>query len=187
MATKRKPADRYHHGDLRAAIVASAWKVVSKGGVDALSLRAVAEALGVSHAAPAHHFAGKDGLLDALREEAWRRFADELEPCLNAAEPLRATGRVYVRFATAHPEQMELMFRRGAAPTADARRAWAALSGAVKSELKSQRVDDAVVAWAMVHGLASLLRDLPRADGASDDAVLVEKAITCVVRGLATR
>ena len=79
MASRKKPAAKYHHGDLRSGLVTTAWDMVAKKGVDALSLRAVADALGVSHAAPAHHFRDKHALLDALRAEAWRRFADALE------------------------------------------------------------------------------------------------------------
>lgn len=185
MATRKKPADRYHHGDLRAAIVATAWKVVSKRGVEALSLRAVAEALGVSHAAPGHHFEGREGLLEALRQEAWRRFADELEQGLKAREPLRATGRAYVRFAREHPRQMELMFHGGGAPSADSRRAWSALAQASKRQLGEAAGDvDAAVAWAMVHGVASLLLGLPLPEGVGEEA-LIERALSCVAKGLA--
>ena len=73
MASRKKPTAKYHHGDLRTALVATAWDMVARRGVDALSLRAVADALGVSHAAPAHHFPDKESLIDALRAEAWRR------------------------------------------------------------------------------------------------------------------
>ncbi|MGV3622934.1 MAG: TetR/AcrR family transcriptional regulator [Archangium sp.] len=183
MATKKKPADQYHHGDLRSAIVQTAWKVVSKSGLDALSLRAVAEVLGVSHAAPGHHFAGKEGLIEALRQEAWKRFADELEPGLTEKEPLRATGRIYVRFAREHPRQVELMFRAGE-PSADSQRAWNALATATKKQLgESMTATDAVVAWAMVHGLASLLLGGAMPPGVKEDE-LIERALTTVARGL---
>ena len=99
MASRKKPAAKYHHGDLRAAIVATAWEVVAKKGVDSLSLRAVADALGVSHAAPAHHFPDKESLREALCAEAWRRFADALElaPALIAARSLSHAARIFMR------------------------------------------------------------------------------------------
>lgn len=184
MATKKKPVDQYHHGDLRSAIVATAWKVVSKGGVDALSLRAVAEVLGVSHAAPGHHFAGKDGLIEALRQEAWKRFADVLEPGLKERDPLRATGRAYVKFAREHPRQVELMFRGGGEPSVDSLRAWNALASATRKQLgESMTQTDSVVAWAMVHGVASLLLGGAIPEGVNEDQ-LIERALSCVANGL---
>ena len=182
MATKKKPVDQYHHGDLRSAIVGTAWKVVSKSGVDALSLRAVAEVLGVSHAAPGHHFAGKDGLIEALRQEAWKR-SDELEPGLKEKDPLRATGRADVKFARAHPRQVELMFRSGGEPSVDSLRAWNAVASAAKQQLGSSSPADAVVAWAMVHGVASLLLGGALPDEVDEDD-LIERALSCVAKGL---
>lgn len=193
MGARKKPAAKYHHGDLRSAIVASAWSVVAKRGVEALSLRSVADALGVSHAAPAHHFPDKNALLAALRAEAWRRFADALE----AAEPegLRALGRAYVAFATGHPRQMQLMFRVGGQPTAEigeeGGRAWASLSRAVASEVGPERAADleelnlmAAAAWAGVHGLAALLTEvaLPAPFAAGD--ALRERVLDVVLAGL---
>ncbi len=56
----------YHHGDLRAQLINGAVEVIREQGVEALSLRALARRLGVSHAAPARHFANKDALLNAI-------------------------------------------------------------------------------------------------------------------------
>lgn len=155
-ARRKKPASKYHHGDLRSALVATAWSVVARDGVDGLSLRAVAEALGVSHAAPAHHFPDKASLIAALRVEAWRRFAD----ALSAGQGLRAIGRVYVKFARSHPRQVQLMFGPGE-PNEHAARAWALLRTAV-SEVIGPKASVAELdamssaAWAGVHGLATL-------------------------------
>src|SRR4051812_20284622 len=101
MAARKKPAAKYHHGDLREALLRTAWNLVSRRGVEALSLRSVADEVGVSHAAPAHHFRGKQALVDALRAEAWLRFASALEAAEESG--LRALGRTYVAFAMEHP------------------------------------------------------------------------------------
>jgi AcrR family transcriptional regulator len=194
MASRKKPAAKYHHGDLRSAIVSIAWETVAKKGVDSLSLRAVAEALGVSHAAPAHHFPDKEALLDALRAEAWRRFAEALEA--EEAAGLRALGRAYVTFATEHPRQMQLMFRSGTPPTAEigahGSRAWAALSRAVAKELGPKRAADArelnamaAAAWAGVHGLAALLTEVALPDVLSR-AGLRERVLDVVLAGIAS-
>ena len=56
-------------------------------------MRAVAEALGVSHAAPAHHFDDKESLLQDLRRQAWSNFADALVSAGDAQDALRHMGR----------------------------------------------------------------------------------------------
>src|SRR5215213_5284560 len=60
----RKAPGRYHHGDLRNALLAAAWSALEQGGIESLSLRSLAQALGVSYAAPANHFSSKEDLLD---------------------------------------------------------------------------------------------------------------------------
>src|SRR5689334_10951829 len=62
-AERQRP---YHHGDLRRALLAAAVKMIAEAGPGALSLRALARRIGVSHAAPAHHFSDKAGLLTAV-------------------------------------------------------------------------------------------------------------------------
>ena len=66
----------YHHGNLRAALLAQAERTLADGGD--LSLRELARQIGVSHAAPRRHFAGKQALLDALAEDGFERLGAEL-------------------------------------------------------------------------------------------------------------
>jgi len=169
---KKKPVDRYHHGDLRNALIAQAWAIIDKRGQSALSMRAVAEALGVSHGAPAHHFADKDALLSELRTQAWGAFADALESAGDAPDALRHMGRAYVAYALAHPQRMALIFRSSSSeqlPETEAQsmRAWAALSTAVARHIGPTRAADqrllsvlSVAAWAQAHGLAMLWTDV---------------------------
>ena len=74
--TDPQPAEapRYHHGDLRAALLAAAETELDERGVESFSLRGVARRAGVSHAAPAHHFRDVRGLLTALAAEGFARF-----------------------------------------------------------------------------------------------------------------
>ena len=65
---------RYHHGDLRATLLASAEEMLREKGVAALSLRELARAAGVSHAAPSRHFKDKQALLDEMATEMYRRM-----------------------------------------------------------------------------------------------------------------
>ena len=191
MAARKKPAAKYHHGDLRAALVATAWTVVARQGMEALSLRAVADELGVSHAAPAHHFKDKAALLDALRAEAWRRFADALEE----KEDLRAVGRAYIAFAQAHPRQMRLMFGSGPHPTEEIAtqggRAWAALTAAVAKQVGPKRAADvkelsalSMAAWSAVHGFAGLMNEVALPEGLTSSEALRERVLDVVLAGL---
>ena len=69
-ATEKGPSGRpYHHGDLRRAILTAALDVIAADGPSGLSLRDLARRAGVSHAAPAHHFKDRAGLLTAIA--AW--------------------------------------------------------------------------------------------------------------------
>ena len=68
----------YHHGDLRSAVLAAAEKILETEGVDALTLRAVARMVGVSHTAPKNHFGDLEGLLSELAAVGYRRFGAAL-------------------------------------------------------------------------------------------------------------
>ena len=66
LAAKRVGRENYHHGDLQAALTDSAIDLVRKTGPDHLSLRAVAEQVGVSPSAVYHYFPDKDSLISAV-------------------------------------------------------------------------------------------------------------------------
>src|ERR1700682_5211672 len=68
----RQPRDRYHHGDLRRALIVEAAHTIQAKGVDALTLRAVGQKLGVSRTALYRHFADKSALVAAVAGEGFR-------------------------------------------------------------------------------------------------------------------
>lgn len=105
----------YHHGRLRAVLLAEAERTLRQDGIEALSLRELARQAGVSHAAPRRHFADRQALLDALAEAGFTRLTDEVSTAAGAAGQdyrarLRAAAAAYVRFATRDAALMELMF-----------------------------------------------------------------------------
>ena len=72
----------------KAVILAEAAELVAERGADGISLRELARAAGVSHAAPAHHFADRRGLFTALAAEGWRMLAAALaRPGPNSSTP----------------------------------------------------------------------------------------------------
>ena len=106
---------RYHHGDLRAALVERATDVVAEGGVDALSMRELARDLGVSHAAPSRHFADRRALLDAVAVSGFDRLrvALDLTPSPAGAsfeDRLGLHAACYVRFALRNAPLLAVMF-----------------------------------------------------------------------------
>jgi AcrR family transcriptional regulator len=105
----------YHHGNLRAALLAQAERTVRERGVQALTLRELAREVGVSHGAPRRHFPDRQALLDALAEAGFARLGAELRTAVEGAGEdfparLRATAVAYVQFATRDAALLELMF-----------------------------------------------------------------------------
>lgn len=107
-----KPA--YHHGDLRQTLIEAALRTVERAGAEALSLRELAEAAGVSRAAPYRHFADRDDLLAHVAARGFEDLNREDEAALagpgDGATRLRAASRVYVDFAERRPGLFKLMF-----------------------------------------------------------------------------
>ncbi|BBY81834.1 TetR/AcrR family transcriptional regulator [Mycolicibacterium pulveris] len=153
----------YHHGDLRAAILARAAELVAERGADGVSLRELARAAGVSHAAPAHHFTDRRGLFTALAAEGWRLLAAELA---EATPEFIDAALAYVRFALDHPGHYAVMFDRSLVNPEDPE--LIAAVGAAGSELAQgvgTLADDraiadpqaaALAAWSLVHGFSLL-------------------------------
>ncbi len=113
MVTKSK----YHHGDLRKSLVSTASEMVKEGGIEGLSLRKLAERIGVSRTAAYHHFTDKNDLLCAIAEqgfEQWHLHASEIfsEEKLSSEEKYRNFVHAYIGFATQNPSLYELMFGR---------------------------------------------------------------------------
>ncbi len=98
----------YHHGDLRRVLLSTAAEAIAESGPAALSLRELARRAGVSHAAPAHHFGDKAGLLTALATQGFDLLADALR---QAGDDLLDTGVAYVGFAVRHRAHFDVMFR----------------------------------------------------------------------------
>lgn len=152
----------YHHGDLRATLLAAAAELLAAGGVAAISLREVARRAGVSHNAPYRHFPDRDSLLAALAEEGFRELARDMRE----SGGLAALGQCYVRFALARPGCFALMF----SPALDkARHPGLQQAATALYQLLAQSVQAAapardpqlatLAAWSLVHGLAQLLQD----------------------------
>ncbi len=109
-------SDTYHHGNLRQALIEAGIKIINDIGEDALSLRKVAAACGVSHAAPYAHFKDKTELIDAIKASVTEQFMKELEAAVSAApDPEKAIinmGKSYVSFFLKKPDYYKFLFGR---------------------------------------------------------------------------
>jgi AcrR family transcriptional regulator len=172
---KISPAERrYHHGDLRAALIDAGMRMLERGDADQLSLREIARSVGVSAPAVYRHFPDKAALLAVLAVEGLERLGEAQVAALEAAgggeDGFNAAGRAYVRFALANPALFRLIM--GHAPS-DAHAA--ALSGHASQSMRLLRTSVAELAppgthpdmlhavamraWSQVHGLAMLMLD----------------------------
>ncbi len=153
----------YHHGDLRRALLTATAAAIADKGPTALSLRDLARRAGVSHAAPAHHFGDKAGLLTALAAEGYAMLADTLDA---AGGDLLDSGVAYVRFAVEHRAHFEVMFQPGLyhpddPEVAAAReRADGSLATALSARPGHPHDEDTeasqLAAWSVAHGFAAL-------------------------------
>jgi AcrR family transcriptional regulator len=98
----------YRHGNLRSAALKAAARLVAKAGHELLSLREVADAVGVAHCSLYNHFADREALLDAVAADAYTRLAARL---VKAESPDDYTA-TYVRFALANRALYALMTSR---------------------------------------------------------------------------
>lgn len=168
----------YHHGDLRSSLLEAATTLIAEGGVAALSMRKLADSVGVSRTAPYHHFTDKHALLSALAEEGFKAYEHSLRVAMadkqNQDDQLLCFARCYLEFAQTSPETYNLMFghnvwQAGAPTEALKAEAYGSFRRYVErvmdwqhQGLVSETVDPlrfAQVSWSTLHGLARLLID----------------------------
>jgi AcrR family transcriptional regulator len=195
---------------LRAEIMAATGRLLAERGDEAaVSIRMIADAVGVTPPSIYLHFPDKDALIEAVCEERFKAFDEALEAAgAGVADPLaalRARGHAYVRFALDNPEHYRVIFmtRHDRPMTLDelvtpgddapaGARAFAHLVSAVQRAVDAgavvtpSPVVTATLLWASCHGLASLLICEPGFPWPPVDA-LVDAMLDEQVRGLAPR
>jgi AcrR family transcriptional regulator len=202
---------RYHHGDLRPALLEAGLQILRESGTEAITFREVARRAEVSHMAHYHHFRDKAALIEALAVETFGRFTQTLRSAWEGGprapmERLQALGVAYVRFALEHPAEFRLMHvpglrhkthREERAPVGRAaREAYEVLQDAVRACQDAGLIPAgdpeslALAAWSTVHGLAVLLLDglLDGNQRSIERGVALAQVVTRVLgQGLAVR
>jgi AcrR family transcriptional regulator len=205
--SRSKKAGKYHHGDLRQALVHAALRELERGRTEDLSLRALARTLGVSPRAPYRHFATKESLLAAVAVEGLRRWEAFVTPRVEAAGPspvarLCAISEAYVLFAVEHPAAFRVMYAPYATVEEDApelvrarkeghRAALDVVIAGQKAGLLrgGEPMQLALALWTSMHGLAVLLTEgqLGRYDRPIDAAKLSALVSRLLLEGLLVR
>jgi AcrR family transcriptional regulator len=176
----KKEKQPYHHGDLRLSLIRAAKEILYTSGLNALSIRKLAEKTSVSRAAPYHHFKNKNELLCAIAEDGFHQQDALIERELVSSEETDPTLRfekfilAFLRFASENKEQYDLMYGgtiwKNATPTKslsdiskNSFKLWLReieklqQAGALKKTAPALRL--AQVTWATLHGLCHLSND----------------------------
>ncbi|MDP5134293.1 MAG: TetR/AcrR family transcriptional regulator [Paraglaciecola sp.] len=193
---KKLAKNHYHHGDLHSSLVGAASVMLKESGIDGLSLRKLADKVGVSRTAPYHHFKDKNELLCAIAEQGFKHWQENAtrifhQKDLSPREKYRQFIRGYIAYAADNPELYDLMFGRTIwkqnTATADLRnvaypsfnqqvemtREWQNLGVMPKTE---DTLRLAQVTWGTLHGIARLL-----IDGIYADRSHIDEMCECAV------
>jgi AcrR family transcriptional regulator len=185
------PDRPFHHGNLRATLLDQAEEVLRERGIDALSLRELARAAGVSHGAPRSHFIDRNALLDALAERGFLRLANEVTEAVSQAPEeyipvLHAAGAAYLAFALREPALHDLMFAAKAgdpsqAVNTAAERLFATLTGIISTGVEAGACDArdvgrlTLLMGTTIQGISAFIGShritIPQGEALLDDAI----------------
>jgi len=192
---------RYHHGNLRAALVDAVLGLIEQHGPRGFSVSEAARAAGVSPAAPYRHFKDRDALLSEVAAQGFQRFAERLEAAFERGGPspigaFDAVTAAYLDFAAEERAYFLAMFQAGPPDTDAARKAGErafsvlrrACAGLVHHLPEAERPPVHMMAyhvWALCHGIAELFGAKDRRRPAPIEAAeLLEAGTAIYLRGL---
>lgn len=166
--------NHYHHGDLKNALIQAGIEILSREGMEALSLRQVARRAGVSHTAPYAHFADKQALIAAIAAAGYQKLYEALiaaqQPQDDPLARLMGTAHAYLQFALDEPDHFRITFSGVVEAEQDypdyveqSKRCFALVvkvvedcqTGGLFTQADTQLV--AVSIWSCIHGFVQLL------------------------------
>ena len=200
---------RYHHGDLRQALIQSAEALIVEKGVAGFTLRECARRAGVSPSAPSHHFGHVAGLLSAIAALGFSDIANAMEHAKDQVrgtplDEFQAIGEAYITVAMMNPPRFRITF--GQMPLdwnnpdllREAQRAFAILERHVRTIRGDSGAGDprpdtqaaTVAAWSIVHGFSTLLLDgrlnifTVNVDPSERIKILAQKMLKMLISGI---
>jgi len=168
--TKATP---FHHGNLRKALLDASRTLLDENGPDGVTIRAVARATGVSHAAPVNHFRDRRALLTSISVQLFDELHQEVEqraPTSNSdpADMIAAFAEALIDYGLRYPNRYQLLWRRDLVDnddqnlTASMDIIYARLIERIEALPGSKPFDQhtiAIALWSLVHGYVSLRYD----------------------------
>jgi len=160
------------HSETRRAILSGARRLLAAGGTETLTMRRLAQDVGLTATAIYHYFESKDDLVSAVVEEGFRSFGAQLEAAAasfpaGSLERIAAIGEAYVRFGLEHREHFQILFNleprtRREIHELPSDGGYQVLRRSVVDAMKAgslcQRDPDvvSVLLWTVAHGLVTL-------------------------------
>ncbi|WP_432731148.1 TetR/AcrR family transcriptional regulator [Variovorax sp. W6] len=207
MSTSPSSTSSYHHGDLKAVLLAYAREQMERDNLDGLSMREMAKAVGVSHTAAYRHFQDKRALMEAVALQGFEEMLAACQSAIDAAPAgprprLKACGRAYVGFGLRFPRLLAHMF--GAVSQSQSNEGLVQAGARLFDQLLQLVADGQAdrtfregdtrqlshTCWAMVHGLSTLLGvGVMRTPETPLDALLLsaEQALDVLLDGIAAK
>lgn len=163
----------YHHGDLRKALLRGALEILDEQGIEAVTIRAVAQRAGVGHSAPANHFKDKKALLTQVATDIFIELGSTISNAISV-NPLEKTERFHAltaavyAYAWSHPNRYRLLWRRDCIDHdhLDYKKAGDAIYNQLKTVMEHETntaglgAETGVIAlWSLVHGYVCLRLD----------------------------
>ncbi|MCR4422839.1 MAG: TetR/AcrR family transcriptional regulator [Spirochaetales bacterium] len=170
---------KYHHGDLKNALIKAGIEILSQQGISALSLRKVATKAGVSHAAPYAHFKNKQDLIASISSEGFNRIYEKIFikikdiPHDLPEKKLKEAALAYLEFALTDSDHFRITFSGIIEKDKEkypeyikaSKRCFSMVQDIVrecqqKEILRNCPLDEMTMTiWSLVHGFVSLLID----------------------------
>jgi len=199
--TARVTEPKYHHGDLRRAILEAALELIKESGIQSLSLREIARTIGVTPAAPYHHLKDRGELLVQIGMQGYGHLLQILEQAAAAAggaeDECEAEFRAYLHFAREHSAVYAVMFSAelvrhddGARVKTIADRCFALVCASVARTRKlSEKMcaEAAISSWALLHGLVVLDQSNLLEESRPEQERIAMQGVVAVLRGLSER
>lgn len=165
-----KASDAYHHGDLRAGLIAAAREALETTAPEAITLKSLAVRLGVSQPAPYRHFSSREALLAAVAADGFARFGQAMSAAVADGDPrgwFERSCLAYLAFGRDNRGLYRLMFASHLVSSAGdtglgdaAGAAFAMLLQGLARQLPPERVEAvAVWVWSTLHGMVMLEGD----------------------------
>ncbi len=197
------PKRAYHHGNLKAALIEAALKLIAEKGPTGFTLSEAAKQAGVTPAAVYRHFEGREDLIAEAARQGYGIFADLMEHAYETGQPsalaaFEATGRAYLAFARRFPGHYIAMFESGisvnrtpelAAASSRANAVLEKAAGDLSKHIPEDKRPPASMfsahIWAMSHGVVELFaRNSPGRASPFPPEELLETGIGVYLRGL---